>query len=78
MRFFKSPSRKDPTHSLPTVQYKDGKSYFEFTRGVSGFLEYETEDPEKIAVLTEMGYRPEDSVTLVEGDAAPVKGKARK
>jgi len=79
MRFYKSPSRQDPTHSLPTVQYKNGESYFEFTRGASGYLEYETENPEKISFLTEMGYRPEDTASPeAPHDNPPVRGRARK
>lgn len=78
MKFFKSPNRQDPTHSLPTVQYKKGTCYFEFVKGASGFLEYETDDPKKIAELTEMGYRPEYTPPPVLGDKAPVRGRPAK
>ena len=74
-KFFKSPNRQDPTHSLPTVQYRGGKCHFEFTKGASGFLEYETDDPKKIAELKQMGYRPEGAgPPLAAGDQAPVQG----
>lgn len=77
MKFFKSPNRQDPTHSLPTVLYRGGKCYFEFTKGGSGFLEYETDDPKKIAELKEMGYRPEGVRPPVGKDQAPIPGNAR-
>jgi hypothetical protein len=74
-KFFKSPNRQDPTHSLPTVQYRDGKCYFEFTKGASGFLEYETDDPKKIAELKKMGYRPKDAgPPEPAGDQPPMQG----
>jgi hypothetical protein len=73
-KFFKSPNRQDPTHSLPTVQYRGGKCYYEFTKGASGFLEYETDDVKKVAELNQMGYRPESAGPPATGDQPPVKG----
>lgn len=71
MKFFKSPNRKDPTHSLPTVAYRKGVLHYEFVKGRSGFLEYETDDPKKIAELTRMGYRPENVPPPALGDQPP-------
>ena len=76
MKFVKSPNRQDPTHSLPTVQYRNGVCYFEFSKGASGFLEYETDDPKKIAELQDMGYRmSEDCPPSGTGDQMPAKRK---
>lgn len=63
-KFFKATNRLHPKHKLPTVQWSDDKPLFEFHRGKSGFLEFETGNPEVIAKMREMGYDEEPSANL--------------
>lgn len=58
MIFYKPTARHNPKHKLPTVMWdpERDRALFAFAKGPSGALEFETEDPEAIRVLTEMGY----------------------
>lgn len=71
MKFFKSTSRTHPYHELPTVEWdpENNKSRFEFVRGESGLLEFNTNDPELIKELKERGYGYE----IEEPDVPTVK-----
>ncbi len=63
-KFFKATNRLHPKHKLPTVLWDGDKSLFEFLRGPSGFLEFETNNKEVIAKMREMGYDEAPSAGL--------------
>jgi hypothetical protein len=83
MKFFKASNREHPHHELPTVVWDpaNDRALFEFMRGPSGFLEFETSDPALIAQLKEMGYGyeveepvpPPTVKTMVMQEEAPPK-----
>lgn len=58
MKFYKSQNRQNAFHSLPTVEWDPSRerALYEFSRGASGMLEFETDDPELIEKLKAMGY----------------------
>jgi len=74
-KFFKATNRRHPKHELPSVLWNPAadKAVYEFLRGDSGYLEFETDDPDTIKILQDLGYdqEPEESMS-----AAPpaVKG----
>lgn len=72
MKFYKSVNRNHPTHVLPTVLWnpRADKPVFEFRRGPSGALEFETENPEIIDLLLSAGYGHEPD----PGDAPTFSG----
>ena len=58
MKFYKALNIDHPTHTLPTVLWNPEKDepVFEFRLGPSGILEFETDDPALIDMLTSAGY----------------------
>lgn len=71
VKFFKSTNRAHPGHDLPTAMFREGALLFEFNRGQSGLLEFETDDPELIQEMREMGYGEEAPAAV---EAKPVGG----
>jgi hypothetical protein len=58
MKFYKATNRDHVHHELPTVLWdpEKDKAKFEFSRGSSGLLEFDTDDPNLIEELKGMGY----------------------